>query len=177
MNHENWQRLNKPCRRNVTKKVQLHLTWWKCIYCRQCYCVHDTQSPQISQKQDEHNMYNIMKTIYLPGYHHNGFVATHALGYMMYGYTLPTQMNQGVLNKLSKEHNISSHKLSTTHRVLKSHRSKMNMTCIYIISWRQCAFPVIASVTYNNNNNDDNKSSSKDANHFDKRGCLLPFIS
>ena len=23
-----------------------------------------------------------------PGYHHNGFVATHALGHMMYGYTL-----------------------------------------------------------------------------------------
>ena len=25
-----------------------------------------------------------MKTMYLPAYHHNGFVATHALGYMMY---------------------------------------------------------------------------------------------
>ena len=26
-----------------------------------------------------------MKTMCLPGYHHNGFVATHALGHMMYG--------------------------------------------------------------------------------------------
>ena len=26
-----------------------------------------------------------MKTMYPPGYHHNGFVATHALGHMMYG--------------------------------------------------------------------------------------------
>ena len=28
-----------------------------------------------------------MKTMCPPGYHHNGFVATHALGHMMYGYT------------------------------------------------------------------------------------------
>ena len=27
-----------------------------------------------------------MKTMCLPGYHHNGFVATHALGHMMYVY-------------------------------------------------------------------------------------------
>ena len=35
----------------------------------------------------------IMKTMCLPDYHHNGFVATHALGQMMYGcaqlYELP----------------------------------------------------------------------------------------
>ena len=30
-------------------------------------------------------MYVIMKTMCPPGYHHNGFVATHALGHMMYG--------------------------------------------------------------------------------------------
>ena len=29
-----------------------------------------------------------MKAISPPGYHHNGFVATHALGHMIYGYTL-----------------------------------------------------------------------------------------
>ena len=29
-----------------------------------------------------------MKTMCPPGYHHNGFVATHALGHMMYGSTL-----------------------------------------------------------------------------------------
>ena len=46
--------------------------------------IHDTQSAQISQKQDEHNIYVIMKTMCPPGYHHNGFVATHALGHMSY---------------------------------------------------------------------------------------------
>ena len=54
-------------------------------------------------------MYEIMKTVCPPGYHHNGFVATHALGHMMYGYTLLVPMNQRVLNKQSKERNISGH--------------------------------------------------------------------
>ena len=44
--------------------------------------IHDTQSAQISQKQDGRNMYVIMKTMCPPGYHHNGFVATHALGHI-----------------------------------------------------------------------------------------------
>ena len=74
----------------------------------------------------------IMKTMCPPGYHHNGFVATHALGHMMYGYTLLVPMNQRVLNKLSKEHNISGNKEYTTHRVLKSRRSKMSI--IYMLS-------------------------------------------
>ena len=43
------------------------------------------QSAQISQKQDGHNIYAIMKTMCPLGYHHNGFEATHALGHMMYG--------------------------------------------------------------------------------------------
>ena len=46
---------------------------------------------------------------------------------MMYSYTLLVQMNQRVHNKLSMEHNISGHKLSMTHRVLKSQRSKMGI--------------------------------------------------
>ena len=50
--------------------------------------IHDTQSARISQKQDEFNIYAIVKTMCTPGYHHNGFVATDALGHMMYGYTL-----------------------------------------------------------------------------------------
>ena len=33
-------------------------------------------------------IYIIMKTMCPPGYHHNGIVATHELGRMMYGYTL-----------------------------------------------------------------------------------------
>ena len=45
--------------------------------------IHDTQSAQISQKQDERNLYAIMKTMCPPGYHHNGFVATHALGHIV----------------------------------------------------------------------------------------------
>ena len=32
----------------------------------------------------EINIYTIMKAVCLPGYHRNGFVATHALGRMMY---------------------------------------------------------------------------------------------
>ena len=48
--------------------------------------IHDTQSAQISQKQDKHNIYVIMKTMCPLGYHHNGFVATHALGHLMYGF-------------------------------------------------------------------------------------------
>ena len=48
-----------------------------------------------------------MKTMCPPGYHHVGFVVTHALGHMIYGYTLLVLMNQRVLNKISKEHNIS----------------------------------------------------------------------
>ena len=44
--------------------------------------IHDTQSAQILKKQDERNIYVIMKTMCPPGYHHNGFVATHALGHI-----------------------------------------------------------------------------------------------
>ena len=38
--------------------------------------IHDTQGAQISQKQDDRNIYIyvIMKTMCPPGYHHNGFV-------------------------------------------------------------------------------------------------------
>ena len=53
-----------------------------------------------------------MKAMSLSGYHHNGFLATHALGHIMYGYTLLIPMNQRVLNKQSKEHNISGHSIS-----------------------------------------------------------------
>ena len=66
--------------------------------------IHDTQSAQISQKQDKRNLHAIMKTMCPSGYHHNGFVATRALGHMMYGYTLLVRMKQRVLNKLSTEH-------------------------------------------------------------------------
>ena len=67
-----------------------------------------------------------METMCPRGYHHNGFVATHALWHMMYRSTLLVPMNQKVLNKQSKKRNSSGHKLSTTHKVLKSQRSKMS---------------------------------------------------
>ena len=69
--------------------------------------IHDTQSAQILQKQDERNIYVIMKIMCSPGYKQNGFAATHALGHMMYGYTLLISMNQRVLNKPRSEHNMS----------------------------------------------------------------------
>ena len=39
------------------------------------------------------NIYVIMKTMCPPVYHQKSFVATHALGHMMYSYTLPVPMN------------------------------------------------------------------------------------
>ena len=55
-------------------------------------------------------IYVITKRMCPPCYHHNGFVATHVLGNMMYGYTFLVPMNQRALNKQSKERNISGHK-------------------------------------------------------------------
>ena len=51
-----------------------------------------------------------MKTVCPPGYHRNGFVATHAPGHLKYGYRLQVSMNQTVPNKLSKKRNINGHK-------------------------------------------------------------------
>ena len=42
----------------------------------------DTQSAQISQKQDGHNIHVIVKTIFPPGYQQNGIVRIYALGKM-----------------------------------------------------------------------------------------------
>ena len=50
-----------------------------------------------------------MKTMCPPGYH-NGLVLPHSFGFMMYGHALLVPMNQRVINKLSKERNISGHK-------------------------------------------------------------------
>ena len=72
--------------------------------------IHDTQSAQISQKQDEPNIYAIIETIYPPDFHHNDFVATGAFGHTMYGYTLLVPMNQRVLDKKIKGHNINGQK-------------------------------------------------------------------
>ena len=42
-------------------------------------------------------IYEIIKAMCPPGYHHNSFVATHALGDMIYGYKLLVPMNQIIL--------------------------------------------------------------------------------
>ena len=55
------------------------------------------------------------------------FVATHALGHMMSGYTLLVPVNQRVLNKLSMELNTSGHEWSMIHRMLKFHRNKIDV--------------------------------------------------
>ena len=90
--------------------------------------IQDKQSAQISQKQDERYIY-----IYIYIY-----IYTHALGHMMYSYKLLVPMNQRVLKKPSKESNKSGNKSSTTHRVLKSHRSKMGVIYIYITMKTMC---------------------------------------
>ena len=69
-----------------------------------------TLTAKISQNQDGHNIYATMKTICRPGCHHTNFLATHALGHMIYGYTFLVPMNQRLFQKLSKGHNISGHK-------------------------------------------------------------------
>ena len=51
--------------------------------------IHDTQSAQITQKQDGRYIFEIMRKMCPPSCHHNGFVATYALGHRMYGSTKP----------------------------------------------------------------------------------------
>ena len=45
------------------------------------------------------HIHAIVKTMCPLGYHHNGFVATHAPGLMMHSYILLVPMNQRVLSK------------------------------------------------------------------------------
>ena len=63
-------------------------------------------------------IYVVLKTMYPPCCHHNGFVATHELWLKMYGYKLLVPMNQRVLSKPRKKRIMSCHKWSTTHRRL-----------------------------------------------------------
>ena len=51
------------------------------------------ETVQITQRQDGRNIYVIMKTMWHPGYHHNGFGATHALGHMMFGCRVAHKMH------------------------------------------------------------------------------------
>ena len=49
-----------------------------------------------------------------------------------------------IYNNIYIYHYISGHKWSTTHRELKSHRSKISG--IYMQSWKQCSLPVITTM-------------------------------
>ena len=51
---------------------------------------------------------------------------------------------------------ISGHKWSTTHRVLKPHRSKMSV--IYTQSWKQCVLPVITTMALLPNKTENTQS-------------------
>ena len=76
-----------------------------------------------------------------PGHHLNGFMATHALGHMAHDVQLRTAGTNEprVLNKLSKERNISVYTGSTTQRVLKSPNSKMGVIYnTYVIMKTMC---------------------------------------
>ena len=57
-----------------------------------------------------------MKTMCPPGYHHNGFVATHALGHMMYGSTL--HIYYAHLASVRFEHSVCRGSLMTTNITL-----------------------------------------------------------
>ena len=56
-----------------------------------------------SKIQDGCKIYKIMRKMCQHGYHHSGFVITHALWHLMQGYTLLLSKNKRVLNKLCKE--------------------------------------------------------------------------
>ena len=85
------------------------------------------------RKKDERNIYAIMKTMSPPGYRHNGFVETHALYHIMYGYTLLVPMKQRVLNTLSKKHNINGHRWSTTFDIYKTSLTHFVIIVIIVI--------------------------------------------
>lgn len=85
---------------------------------------HDTQSAQITPTQDEHDIKKKrMKTIFLPNYYQNKFMAIHTLGHMMYGHLLLILLSQRVLTKPNKEHGKTGLNVTMTLRVLKYHKS------------------------------------------------------
>ena len=45
-----------------------------------------------------------MKTMCPPGYHHDGFVATHALGHMMYGLHMMNRTSCAQVHELPQSH-------------------------------------------------------------------------
>ena len=56
--------------------------------------MHDSQSAQISMKQDGHNIYVIIETMCPPSHYHNGVVAVHELGHIKPYIMCPTQVHE-----------------------------------------------------------------------------------
>ena len=71
-------------------------------------------------------MYVIMETMCPPGYHHNGFVETHALGHMMYG-------SYAHLASVRFEHSVCHESLMTTTYIYIYIYIYICMYIIYII--------------------------------------------
>ena len=73
-----------------------------------------------------------------PVYHHNGFVATHAVGHMLYGYTSLVPVNQRVLNKLSKECNVSQYFMKCTSSFLSPKQNKLPEARDTVLQKKDC---------------------------------------
>ena len=67
-----------------------------------------------------------MKTMCPPGYHHNGFVATHALGHMMYGY----------LASVRFEHSVCRGSLMTTNIYIYIYIYVYNLPIVLPVSFK-----------------------------------------
>ena len=67
-----------------------------------------------------------MKMMCPPNYHHNSLVATPALGYMMYGYTLLIPVNQRVLKKLSNDHSLVEQEIKKCKTISNLNNLKQN---------------------------------------------------
>ena len=66
--------------------------------------------------------------MYLPAYHHNGFVATHALGYMMYRCAKCMSCHKAIVVITGREH--CFHDCTHTH----THRYKYIYVYVYLYS-------------------------------------------
>ena len=71
-----------------------------------------------------------MKTMYLPAYHHNGFVATHALGYMMYRCAKCMSSHKAIVVITGRAH--CFHDCKHTHTQTHTHTHTHTQIQIYI---------------------------------------------
>ena len=98
--------------------------------------IHDTQSAQISQKQDGRNIYAIMKTMCPAGYHHNGFVATHALGHIHHVHHVPKciSCHKAIVVITGRAHCFHGKQLIDNKTTFRAKSSK----CQYIYKKEKC---------------------------------------